>query len=144
MKTEYFSDLSTTASPPSSPPPPPPLPIDINVGAGGGQSREGASTDCEVRYILPTSSSGRPSPHKHKRSLNHLVNNNFNSDTFGCVRTAAMAQQAAGTMTVAKAAGDVVESVFRNIPLYRQLEVFNDIIAVLRKEVREERCQDSS
>lgn len=144
MKTEYFSDQSTTASPPSSPPPPPPLPSGINVGGGSRQSREGASTDCEVPYILPTSSFGRPSPRKHKKSLNHLDNNNFNSDTFCNVRTAATSQQATGTMTVAKAAGDVVESVLRNIPLYRQLEVFNDIIALLRKEIKDEKCQDSS
>lgn len=144
VRTKSFSDQSTTASPPSSPPPPPPLPDDINVGDGSGQFREGASTDCEEAYILPTSSFGRPSTRKHKRPLIHQDNNNFNSNTLGYVRTAAMAQQATGNMTVAKAAGDVVESVFRNIPLYKQLEVFNDIIALLRKEIRDERCQDSS
>lgn len=143
VKTEYFSDQSTTASPPSSPPPPP-LPININDGARGAQSREGASTDYEVPYIHPTSSFGRPLPRKRKRSLIYQENNNFNSDTVGHLRTAVMAQQAAGTMTVAKAAGDVVESVLRNIPLDRQLEVFNDIIALLRKEIRSEKCQDSS
>ncbi|KAK3884410.1 hypothetical protein Pcinc_011313 [Petrolisthes cinctipes] len=143
VNTEYCSDQSTTASPPSSPLPPP-LPLSITLGTGGVQPGEGASTDCGVSYSHPTTGFGRPLPRKRKRSIIHQENNNFNSDTFGFLKAAVMAQQAAENMTVAKAAGNVVESVLRDIPLYRQLEVFNNIIALLRKEIRDERCEDSS